>query len=120
MLSDTTPGNRMRQSMDQLENIHDTKFSCFTSVRQSGVTATPECPAAIQKKLKGLEKWADGSLTEFKKRKCKALHQESWLGQEIGTDILESKSAGKELGVLVGTKVNMSLHSAGKEEEKNQ
>lgn len=28
------------------------------------------------------EKWPDGSLTELKKRKCKALHQESWLDRK--------------------------------------
>lgn len=28
------------------------------------------------------EKWPNGSLTELKKRKCKALHQESWLDRK--------------------------------------
>lgn len=69
----------MRQSVDQLENIHVTKFLYFSSIRLSRVAATLEGPAAIQRELEGLEKWADGILTEFK-RNCKALHQESWPG----------------------------------------
>lgn len=67
----------MRQSMNQLENIHNTEFSCFSSVRVSRVAATLEGPAAIQGELEGLEKWADGSLIE---ERVQSPALESWTG----------------------------------------
>lgn len=75
------------------------------------VADTPEVCVAIQRDLNRLEKWASRKLTKLSKKKCKVLH----LGMNnprhenrLGTTWLGNILAGKKLGVLVNTKLNMS------------
>ncbi|GAB0182985.1 mitochondrial enolase superfamily member 1 [Grus japonensis] len=85
------------------------KFADDTKL--GGVADTPEGCAAFQRDLERLESWADRNIRQFSKGKCKVLQ----LGRNnprhqymLGADQLESSLAGKDLGVLVDTKLNMS------------
>lgn len=77
-----------------------------------GVADPPESRAAIQQDLKRLENWVERNLKAFSKARCRVLH----LGRKnpkqqhnLGTVILKSSSAGKDLGVLGDDKLTMSL-----------
>jgi len=71
----------------------------------------PEGRAAIQRDLNRLEKWADRNLVKFNKDKCKVLHvgrNNPMYQSMLGVTKLESSFAENNLGVLVGTRLNVS------------
>ncbi|KAJ7402495.1 hypothetical protein BTVI_85903 [Pitangus sulphuratus] len=64
-----------------------------------------------QKKLVRLERWAEKNCLKSNKGKCRVLHLERNKPEHqhrLGSDLLESSSAGKDLGVLVDTQLSMS------------
>ena len=88
--------------INNLDEGAEHNLSKFTDdMKLGGRADTPEGPAAIQRDLDRLEKWADGNLTQFNKGKCKVLH----LGgnsprhqHRLGAAQLESSSEEKDLG----------------------
>jgi len=89
------------------------KFADDTKLR--GVADAPEGRAAIQRDLDRLETWAGRNLIKFIKGKHKVLH----LGRNnpghqyrLGAKRLGSSLAGKDLAVLVDTKLNISQQCA--------
>lgn len=76
--------------------------------------------AATQRGLDVLERGAERNLIKLNKGKCKPLHSEMnnlmcWY--RLGTDCLEGSFAEKDLGVILGNKLNMNqqAHLCGKE-----
>jgi len=89
------------------------KFSDDTKL--GGVVDTPAACAAIQQELNRLESWAERNLMKFSKGKCRVLllgrnnpmHQ-----YRLGTDLLQSSCAERDLGVLVDDRLTMSQQCA--------
>lgn len=67
--------------------------------------------AAIQRDLSREEEWAVRNFVKFKKDKCQALHLRETNTLEryrVGSPCLGRTSEEKDLGVFVGSKLNMS------------
>jgi len=88
---------------------------CAGNTKLGGVADTLQGQAAIQRDLTRLEKWHKRNLVKFNKENCKVLP----LGRNnprhhhlLGATGLESRLAGKDLGVLVDTKLTTNQQGA--------
>ncbi|KAJ7405909.1 hypothetical protein WISP_136854 [Willisornis vidua] len=75
-----------------------------------GVVDTPECCVALQKDFDRLEKWTEKNCLKFHKGKCRVLHlgkNNSKHQHRLGTNLLESSSAEKDMRVLVNKKLSL-------------
>ncbi|KAJ7413205.1 rna-directed dna polymerase from mobile element jockey-like [Pitangus sulphuratus] len=99
--------------LDEKDRCLLSKFTDDT--KPGGVVDTPGGCVALQKDLNRLERWAGRNCLKFNKGKCRVLllgrnnprHQ-----HRLGPDLQESRSAEKDLEVLVDNKLYVSQQCA--------
>ncbi|KAJ7413933.1 rna-directed dna polymerase from mobile element jockey-like [Willisornis vidua] len=92
-----------------LETCFLSKLADDTKLR--GVTNTPEDCTVLQKDLNRLKRWAGKSCLRFHKGKCRVLHlgrSNPFYQDRLVTNLQESSSVEKDLGVLVDNKLSVS------------
>ncbi|RMC00375.1 hypothetical protein DUI87_22983 [Hirundo rustica rustica] len=97
-------------------------FSKFADdTKLSGVVDTPEGQDAIQRDLDKIKNWVHGDLRSFNKTKCWCC---TWLGAipctaQAGDEQMESSPAQRDLGVLLGERLDMTQQCVLEPEWKN-
>jgi len=104
-----TPFNIFVSNMDS--GIECTLSKLASHTKLSGVVDTLEGGNATQRDPDRLETWAPANLTKSNKAKCKVLHM-GWSNPKhkysLGREGVESSPEGKDSGVLVGAKQNVT------------
>ena len=88
-------------------------FADYTEL--GGAVDTLEGREALQRELESLGSWAIPNCMKLNKGKCRILplgHGKPGCTDRLGNEGLESSSAGRDLGVLVDSKLNMSHQRA--------
>lgn len=92
-------------SMTWMNGWNEPSASLLMGERLGGMADTPEDAAAVQQDLDGLENCAERNPMRFNKGKCKVLHLGGRTSSTSTGWEQESRSAEKDLGVLVDDKL---------------
>ena len=91
--------------------IESTLSRFADDAKMSGVVDTIEGTDAIQRDVDKLKKGSHENLMKFNKAKCKILHLDRGNRRykyRLGEELMESSLAEKDLGILMGKKLDMS------------
>ncbi|KAJ7409841.1 hypothetical protein WISP_112232 [Willisornis vidua] len=113
-------GSYLRKCLNGIDDIDEgnectlTKFAS-DGTNLSGAVDLSEGQHAIQRDLDMPEKWAHGNFMWFNKTRCKVLHLGCSSPQyqyRLGDEQIESSPAKKDLGVVVGERLDMTWQCA--------